>query len=98
MNQNSHAATVKSFYSQGSKQCLIKISCYLISWNVLAKMWSASRQGNTSLKSACWTNFFIFTRGSCTCYARKAQDGNFLEDLFAVGPETWVALDTAYVS
>ena len=27
--------------------------------------------------------------------ASQSQDGGFLEDLFAVCPETWVALDTA---
>ena len=27
--------------------------------------------------------------------ANQSQDGGFLEDFFAVCPETWVALDTA---
>ena len=50
--------------------------------------------------------FFIFTNGGCTCFyekkrknfrtrnASQSQDCGFLEDLFAVCPETWVALDT----
>ena len=34
-------------------------------------------------------------RNHPTCNASQSQDGGFLEDLFAVCPETWVALDTA---
>ena len=34
-------------------------------------------------------------KNSRTCSASQVQDGGFLEDLFAVCPETWVALDTA---
>ena len=40
-------------------------------WNALAKNWPASRQESL----ACWTNFFIFTNGGCTCfYAEKKTE------------------------
>ena len=44
INQNSRAATAKFCYSQGTKQWLIKINCYLESraqWNALTKNWPA---------------------------------------------------------
>ena len=72
------------------------------------KNWPASRQENGFFEV--WPvglNFFIFTNGGCTCFyeektkinrtrkASQSQDGGFLEDLFAVCPETWVVLGTA---
>ena len=78
-------------------------------WNALAKKWPPSRQENDFFEV--WPVrliFFIFTNGGCTCFYEKknnknyrtskacqSQDGGFLEDLFAVFPGTWVALDTA---
>ena len=56
---------------------------------------------------ACWPNFSHFhqwglhlflrrkNKNYRTCNVCQSQDGGFLEDLFAVCPETWVALDTA---
>ena len=56
---------------------------------------------------ACWNNFFHFHQWGLHLFLRRknknyrtrkacqSQDGGFLEDLFAVCPETWVALDTA---
>ena len=72
------------------------------------KNWPASRPENGFFEV--WPDglmFFIFTIGGCTCFyeaktkimaratSAKSQDSGFLEHLFAVCPETWVALDTA---
>ena len=70
------------------------------------KIWPAARRENGFLEV--WPVgliLFIFTNGGCTCFSEKknyptrnasqSQDGGFLEDLLAVCPETWVALDTA---
>ena len=40
-------------------------------------------------------HFFIFTNGGRIRNVCQSQDSGILEDLFAVCPETWVALDTA---
>ena len=72
------------------------------------KNWPASRQENGFFEV--WPVGLIFfhfhqwglhlflgrkNKNYRTRNASQSQDGGFLEDLFAVCPETWVALDTA---
>ena len=72
------------------------------------KNWPASRQGNGFFEV--WPVGLIFfhfhlwglhlfirrkSKNFRTLNASQSQDGGFFEDLFAVCPETWVALDTA---
>ena len=76
-------------------------------WNALAKNLAASRQINGFFEVWPVGPFFpfslmgialVFTKKSKnhrTRNASQSQDGGFLEDLFAVCPETWVALDKA---
>ena len=111
MNQSSRAATENFVFLKAANNGLMKANCCFESrarWNALAKNWPASRQENGFFEV--WPVglfFFIFTNGGCTCFyeeknknyrtrnASQSQDGGFLEDFFAVCPETWVALDTA---
>ena len=96
----------KFCFSQGSKQCFES----RVRWNALAKKLACLKAGKRLLWSlACWTNIFHFHQWGLHLFLRRknknyhthnasqSQDGGFLEVLFAVCPETWVALDTATV-
>ena len=77
MNQNSRAATAKFCYSQLANAASMQANGFF-------EVWSFGLM------------FFISTNGGCTCFyeektkiiASQSQYGRFLEDLFAVCPET----------
>ena len=111
MNQSSRAATLNFVFLKAANNGSLKTNCCFASrarWNALAKHWPQGRK-TVSLKFGLldyFFFFFIFTNGGCTCFyeekkyyrtrnPHQSQDGAFLEDLFAVCQETWVALDTA---
>ena len=111
MNQSSRAATENFVFLKAVNNGSLKTNCCFVSrarWNALAKKLACLKVGKRLLGSlACWTNFFHFRQWGLhlllrrknknyrTRNASQSQDGGFLEDLFAVCPETWVALDTA---
>ena len=111
MIQSSRAATENFVFLKATNNGSLKTNCCLESrarWNALAKKLACLKAGKRLLRSlAFWTNFFHFHQWGLhlflrrkkqnhrACNAGQSQDGGFLEDLFAVCPEIWVALDTA---
>ena len=114
MTRSSRAATENFVFLKAANNGSLKTNCCFESrarWNALAKNWPASRQENSFFKV--WPVGLIFlhfhqwrlhlflrrknqnyrTRNAC-----QSQDGGFLEEFFAVCPETWVALDKANFS
>ena len=101
----------KFCFSQGSKQWFIKSQLLFwvnSAMECTGKKLAYLKAGKRLLWSlACWTNFFHFHQWGLHLFLRRknknyrtrnasqSQDGGFLEDFFAVCPETWVALDTA---
>ena len=75
----------------------VVISCQQRDGMQWQKIWPASRQENGFFEV--WPVgliFSIFTNGGCTCfYEEKKKIIAHATQLFAVCPETWVALDTA---
>ena len=103
MNQSSRAATENFVFLKVANNGSLKTNCCFESiprWNVLAKNWPASRQENGFFFSFSLMGVaLVFTKKkqklSHARNASQSQDGGFLEDLFAVCRETWVALDTS---
>ena len=110
-NQSSRATTENFVFLKAANNGSLKTNCCFeprARWNALAKNWPASRQENGFFEVwAVGLIFFHFYQWGLHSFLRRknknyrtrkasqSQDGGFPEDLFAVCPETWVALDTA---